>query len=228
MDKEKNISGHSFLLTFGEESNYSEVRDLSIIKAMAPLLNDRKVSFYCWRVSSNGTRDAASELVNVSPELVIASIEEIEQGKLEFAGSVERPMIQLPEPVDLSKLTCLIIDNVEDLHIFFKVQSWDLKEIKLAKSFEEAWPLINTHGFDFIVVDMCPAGEYGGVDIMNILRKSPIHKNMIIIATTNYWLPGDKQRFVAGGFNGFIAKPISKGTLEIVLGEIFKAKLVSS
>lgn len=97
----------------------------------------------------------------------------------------------------------------------------ELKEIKFAVSFEEALPLLDSCHFDFIVMDINLQGEYNGLDALRIIHKMPGYENIPIIAVTAYVLPGDKEKFIAAGFNDFISKPIFREKMIDSLEKIF-------
>jgi CheY-like chemotaxis protein len=97
----------------------------------------------------------------------------------------------------------------------------ELKEMKYAVSFEEALPLITSNQFDFIVMDINLQGEYNGLDALKMIRHMPGYSKLPIIAVTAYVLPGDKEKFVAAGFNDFISKPIFREKMIESLEKIF-------
>jgi PAS domain S-box-containing protein len=123
--------------------------------------------------------------------------------------------------LDLSKLSCLYIEDQVDSQILFKVQMKELKSIKFAVSFEEALPLLDEGNFDFIVMDINLQGEYNGLDALKIIHKMPEYENIPIVAVTAYVLPGDKEKFIATGFNDFISKPIFRDKMIDSLEKIF-------
>ncbi len=123
--------------------------------------------------------------------------------------------------INLANLSCLYIEDQLDSQILFKVQMKDLKEIKFAQSFEDAEPLLDEHDFDFIVMDINLQGEYNGLDALKIIRTMPRFEKTPIIAVTAYVLPGDKDKFIALGFDDFISKPIFKNKMKEVLEKIF-------
>jgi CheY-like chemotaxis protein len=98
----------------------------------------------------------------------------------------------------------------------------ELKDIQCAKSFEESVPLLETHKFDFIVIDINLQGEYNGLDALKIIHKMPGLEDIPVIAVTAYVLPGDKEKFIATGFNDFISKPIFREKIIEVLEKIFQ------
>ncbi len=112
--------------------------------------------------------------------------------------------------IDLSGLSCLYIEDQIDSQVLFKIQLKELKEIVVAPSFEEALPHIESRKFDFIVIDINLEGEYNGLDALKLIRKIPGYEKTPIFASTAYILPGNKERFIAAGFNSFIDKPIFK------------------
>ncbi len=123
--------------------------------------------------------------------------------------------------LDISKLTCLYIEDQVDSQILFKVQMKGLQEVKFAVSFEEALPLLESRTFDFIVMDINLQGEYNGLDALKIINKMPAHENTPVIAVTAYVLPGDREKFIATGFNDFVSKPIFREKMIESLERIF-------
>jgi CheY-like chemotaxis protein len=131
-----------------------------------------------------------------------------------------RPFKQ-SEKLELSKLSCLYLEDQIDSQILFKVQMKELKTIKFAVSFEEALPLLDNEQFDFLIVDINLQGEYNGLDALKIIRKMPAYGKTPIIAVTAYVLPGDKEKFVAAGFHDFISKPIFREKMVDSLERVF-------
>ena len=123
--------------------------------------------------------------------------------------------------LEISNLSCLYIEDQVDSQILFKVQMKGLKEVKFAVSFEEALPLLETRTFDFIVMDINLQGEYNGLDALKIINKMQAHENTPVIAVTAYVLPGDKEKFIATGFNDFVSKPIFREKMIESLERVF-------
>jgi CheY-like chemotaxis protein len=142
-------------------------------------------------------------------------------GKKQTTSSTSRKPAKNAEKFTISSLSCLYIEDQVDSQILFKVQMKELKDIKFAVSFEEALPLLSTFHFDFLVIDINLQGEYNGLDALRIIHKMPGLENIPIIAVTAYVLPGDREKFIASGFNDFISKPIFHAKLIDVLGKIF-------
>lgn len=122
----------------------------------------------------------------------------------------------------LSAMSCMLLEDQSDSQMLFKVQMKELNELRVAKSFEEALPLLQNNQYDFIVMDINLEGEYNGLDALKIVRQIKGMENVPVIAATAYVLPGDREKFITAGFNDFIAKPIFKEKMVEVLKGIFK------
>lgn len=125
------------------------------------------------------------------------------------------------KPLDLTQLSCLYLEDQVDSQMLFKVQMKDLKNIEFAPSFESALPLLKTKKFDFLVMDINLQGEYNGLDALRIIQKMPGYKNVPVIASTAYLLPGARDNFIAAGFNDFVSKPLLRDKLLEVLKTLF-------
>ncbi|MCU7490305.1 MAG: PAS domain S-box protein [Ignavibacteria bacterium] len=141
-----------------------------------------------------------------------------------FAGSVTLPRAKAEEKphtkIDLAGLQCLYVEDQVDSQILFRVQMKDLKHVDAVASFEAALPLLEENKYDFIVMDINLQGEYNGLDALRIIRRLPGYRNVPVIAVTAYILAGDKEKFIAAGFNGFISKPVMRDKVMETLEKI--------
>jgi PAS domain S-box-containing protein len=148
-----------------------------------------------------------------------------QQEESSIQSKVEMHSFSLQEDkLDFSNFTCLYIEDQIDSQILFRVQMRGLKDIKYAASFEDSLPLLESEHFDFIVMDINLQGEYNGLDALKIIHKMQKYEDIPIIAVTAYVLPGDKEKFIATGFNDFIAKPIFREKMIESLEKIFLQK----
>jgi PAS domain S-box-containing protein len=159
--------------------------------------------------------EAKQFVVSEIPEVVTKPVSD----ELKVSSSIKSSTQESPK-VDLSSLSCLYIEDQIDSQVLFKVQLKELKEIVVAPSFEEALPHLESRKFDFIVIDINLEGEYNGLDALKLIRKIPAYEKTPIFASTAYILPGNKERFIAAGFNSFIDKPIFKERIIQSLSEI--------
>jgi len=166
------------------------------------------------------------------PEPILEKIEKPEEEPVNskvkeysFEETTSQKFQSLQDKLELSGLSCLYIEDQVDSQILYKVQMKGLKNIKYAVSFEEAIPLLDAEHFDFIVMDINLQGEYNGLDALKIIHKMPGYEDVPIIAVTAYVLPGDKEKFIATGFNDFIPKPIFREKMVESLEKIFLQKV---
>jgi CheY-like chemotaxis protein len=115
--------------------------------------------------------------------------------------------------VELSKLSCLLIEDSIDSQLLFKTQMKDFKLLKVASGLTEALPLIKKYHFDLIYVDINLQGQYNGLDALKIIRQFEKYKSIPIIAITSYPFEGDKENFLLAGFNDYFIKPLLREQL---------------
>ena len=70
---------------------------------------------------------------------------------------------------------------------------------------EDAIKKADTEAYDLILMDI-EIPILDGIEAAKAIRKK--HKNIPIIALTSYAMKGDRERFLAAGFDEYISKPI--------------------
>ncbi len=71
----------------------------------------------------------------------------------------------------------------------------------------EAIKNVEKEVYDLVLMDIELPGM-DGVAISKIIRSRPQYKNVPMIALTAYAMKGDKERFLAAGFDDYISKPL--------------------
>lgn len=116
---------------------------------------------------------------------------------------------------------------VEDNHINAVVMRRTIRELcepLIAANDVEAFELLDAHpDIATILMDInLGGGSLDGEAIMQKLREDPRYAHLRIFAVTSYAMPGDRERFLAAGFDYYYPKPIQRDailtTLEEVLG----------
>ena len=64
---------------------------------------------------------------------------------------------------------------------------------------------------DLVLMDMQLPG-FDGIALTRTLRARPARKPLAIVAFTAYAMMGDREKFLAAGCDGYIAKPIQVAT----------------
>lgn len=73
---------------------------------------------------------------------------------------------------------------------------------------------------DMILVDIQMPGE-DGLEFTRRLRAVPLYRDLRIVAMTALAMPGDREKALAAGCDGYIVKPIDTRRLPAQLREIF-------
>ena len=109
---------------------------------------------------------------------------------------------------------------VEDNDINAKVLELMLRNLdfdyttSFAENADKALSIIDQKEFDLILMDInLGDGQMTGTEVMQELKQRDSHKDIPMYAVTCYSLPGDKEKFLAAGFDKYISKPINQEEL---------------
>lgn len=81
-------------------------------------------------------------------------------------------------------------------------------KVEEAPDGEEALRMIRDQTPDLVLMDLqIPARD--GYDVIREVRKDPRLRNVPVLAVTASAMQGDRERVLAAGFTGYIAKPVS-------------------
>lgn len=87
-----------------------------------------------------------------------------------------------------------------------------------ARNGKEAIDSLNAEDFDLILMDIqMPVMD--GIEATRRIRNSQTgpKSNITIIAMTSYAMTGDREKFLASGMNDYLAKPVSRECLQIMV-----------
>ena len=97
-------------------------------------------------------------------------------------------------------------------------------EVRVAKNGLEAVKMAVSEPPDLVVMDiMLP--ELDGFAATRRLRENPSTRDVPILAATAKAMPGDKEKCLAAGCDGYIAKPFNHRELETAIAGVFKLRL---
>ena len=74
--------------------------------------------------------------------------------------------------------------------------------------------------YDAVLMDINLGDGTSGLDVLRALRALPDYAKVPIIAVTTYELPGDRDRFIEQGFDGYLPKPFLKTSLVDLLEQV--------
>jgi CheY-like chemotaxis protein len=85
----------------------------------------------------------------------------------------------------------------------------------------EARTHLAVHGsaIGIVLMDISLKGDEDGLALTRFIRETPALRDMRVIATTAHALPSDRQRCLAGGCDGYLAKPFNTAELFAAMEE---------
>lgn len=85
--------------------------------------------------------------------------------------------------------------------------------IDVVATAEAAIRRANAVAYDGVLLDITLRGARNGLDVLDALRVRPAYRHVPMIAVTAHALPGDRERFLEAGFDGYVAKPFTPDQL---------------
>lgn len=86
-------------------------------------------------------------------------------------------------------------------------------ELESASNSKEAIELISNNLYSLVLMDISLGKGKSGVEVLRHLRTLPQYKNVPVIAVTAHAMVGDKEKFLASGFDDYLSKPFGKNDL---------------
>jgi signal transduction histidine kinase/CheY-like chemotaxis protein len=119
-------------------------------------------------------------------------------------------LVDAPESVQPKSLSILVADdNAVNLRLITKVLKSAGHQVWTATNGKEAAQSVQTEGFDLILMDM-EMPDMDGLEATRAIRTGEAPNLRVpIYALTAHALPGDRDRCLAAGMDGFVTKPIA-------------------
>jgi CheY-like chemotaxis protein len=97
-------------------------------------------------------------------------------------------------------------------------------EVIEASSVDEALPLLDAARLDLLLLDVqIPGG--GGEAVVKEVRKRAALADLPIVAVTSLAMPGDRERLLGSGFQGYLSKPIDTRTFGPTVEAFLRAEV---
>lgn len=103
------------------------------------------------------------------------------------------------------KKALIVEDNPINMELVMEILTANGIIVDEAVNGEEAIEKVEKETYDLVLMDIELPGM-DGVDATKLIKSK--HKNLPILALTSYAMKGDRERFIAAGFDDYIAKPI--------------------
>ncbi|WP_193046423.1 response regulator [Mycolicibacterium baixiangningiae] len=114
----------------------------------------------------------------------------------------------------------VVEDNPLNLKLIRDVLRFQGYDVITARSGEEGVALATGDAPDLILMDLQLPG-IGGYEALELLRGDPRSQGVPVVAVTAFAMRDDRERAIAAGFDGYIAKPISIIALREQLAPFF-------
>ena len=105
-------------------------------------------------------------------------------------------------------------------------------DLELVGRFDEALDAATHRRFDLFLLDIDLGEQRTGVELLHELRKIPAYTATPAVTCTANTRPGDRERFLASGFDDYIGKPFTEeellGTLHTLLASGGSSRLAES
>lgn len=108
----------------------------------------------------------------------------------------------------MSHKILIVEDNQNNLTLLRDILTFHGYEVEVACDGREGVNRAREMQPDLILMDIQMPG-LDGMTAGGILKGDPATRQLKIIALTSFAMQGDKEKFMAAGFNGYLSKPIS-------------------
>ncbi len=115
------------------------------------------------------------------------------------------------------RVILVVEDNEQNLELVDFLLEESGAEVRKARDASEAWEQLARGNPDLILMDM-QLPEADGLTLVAQIRRDPALAEIPVIALTAHAMRGDRERFIAGGCDGYISKPINVETFVSEVG----------
>jgi len=106
----------------------------------------------------------------------------------------------------------IVEDNEKNMKLFRDVLIASGHRTLEATTGRQAVELATTHSPDLVLMDI-QLPDIGGVEALGRLRADGRTASLPVVALTAQAMDGDRERFLAAGFNGYLSKPVNVADL---------------
>src|SRR5207245_1853650 len=129
-------------------------------------------------------------------------------------------MVPLTDSMDPAHRVLIIDDNAINrrmAQVLFQKLGW---QVETLDSGDRALQHLATHHYDLVLLDISMPGMTG-LEVCQRIRADPQLMDLRVIAYTAHGLLEEQQRFLAGGFDDVLLKPISSQAVqELIMAQM--------
>ncbi|MCZ6792137.1 MAG: response regulator [Planctomycetota bacterium] len=128
-----------------------------------------------------------------------------------------------PEETTELKKVLLVEDNPANRLVFQDLLESAGYEVESVEKAEDAITLVRETTPDLILMDLELPGM-DGLTATRILREDKLTRTVSIVALTSHAMPGDRERALLAGCNGYLTKPINVAAFRDEISKILDRK----
>jgi two-component system, cell cycle response regulator DivK len=117
----------------------------------------------------------------------------------------------------------VVDDNAQNLKLARVMLRAEGYEVRTAVDAEEALELLAGYTPELILMDIQLPGM-DGLELTRRLKADPARRRILVIALTAYAMKGDRERALAAGCDGYLAKPIDTEALSSMVGALLNGR----
>ena len=115
----------------------------------------------------------------------------------------------------------VVEDNENNRCLLWDILTFHGYEVSLADDGKEGVALARELMPDLILMDIQMPGM-DGMTANGILKGDPATSGLKIIALTSFAMQGDREKFLAAGFDGYLSKPVDTRELPVLVKQWLK------
>ena len=123
---------------------------------------------------------------------------------------------------DQQKRKVLILEDNPDAQLLLEKYIGDQYDFDIVGEEHMALEKARVKQFDVVLMDINLGGDRTGIDALRALRHLSGYEATPVVAVTAYGVAGDKERFIAQGFDNYLSKPLMKEDLHRVIREMIR------
>lgn len=118
---------------------------------------------------------------------------------------------------EASRPRILIIEDDLSIQKLYEHLLGDRFDLEVVSKVREALKRGVQKHVDLFLVDIHLQETSTGVDLLNLLRQIPSYRTTPVVACTAYAQTGDREHFLACGFDAYLGKPFTAGQLNATI-----------
>ena len=120
----------------------------------------------------------------------------------------------------LSEAKILVVEDNDETRQLVQIFLKRADHIAGAASSTEALQHLRDDAFDAVLLDINLGEERTGLELLGDIRAINGYHDVPVVAFTAYALPGDEERFLEAGFDGYVQKPFTKRQLLRTINQV--------